>query len=243
MAEVLPRHLVIVRHGESEGDVRRAKRDQPLSHDLVKHPYDEDQTETGHKQSSQSGQWIIQHILAVYGIEMFDSQLTSPLIRTQQSARSLGLSGKWRSDSRLAERNRGIIQGMTMKEHEERYPESYSHMLAYPFHWTPRSGESILRVSHRFSTLVDDFMKSDNQTAIFMTHRDVIWAAHVFLDHMSHEDVDKLDTSAIRNGQVLHYTNVNPQSGLVDGSELVWKRSVTPWGSNSQKQTVDWLKL
>ncbi len=43
------RHLVIVRHGESEGDVRRK-----LGTRALIHPNDEKQTEAGHRQLSTS---------------------------------------------------------------------------------------------------------------------------------------------------------------------------------------------
>lgn len=78
-----PRHLVLVRHGESEDDVRR-KKDIPA----LKHPKDEIQTELGHAQSCAAGAWITKNILQRYGLADFELYLTSPLIRAKQSARS-----------------------------------------------------------------------------------------------------------------------------------------------------------
>lgn len=53
-----PRHLVLVRHGESEGDVRRKQKLPAL-----KHPIHEEQTKVGHEQSRAAGSWITKHIL------------------------------------------------------------------------------------------------------------------------------------------------------------------------------------
>ncbi|CAN5378338.1 hypothetical protein BH10PAT3_BH10PAT3_6470 [soil metagenome] len=243
MREIPAKHLALVRHGESEGDARRAMRAQPLSHELTKHPRDEEQTQRGHEQSSLSGKWLARYFFSVYGIKALDWQLVSPLFRTQQSAQSLRLPGEWQDDARLAERHRGMIQGMTKQQHMAQYPESYRQMQKHPFHWVPPGGESISRVSHRLGQLVDDFMQSDALSAVLMTHRDVMWAAHVPLDRISLDEIEQINTKSIRNGQIFHYTNVNPQSGQVDGSELVWKRSVTPWGDSAQEQTANWIRL
>lgn len=243
MAEYKAKHLVLVRHGESEGDVRRAMLNQPQSHKLTKHPRDEGQTKHGHEQSRIAGQWIARHVLGAYSIKSFDLQLTSPLIRTQESAYSLGLNGIWKDDDRLAERDRGKIQGMTKSQHRGEFPESYKKMTKHPFHWTPPGGESLLRVAARFGDLSDDFMKSQNTSAVFMTHRDLLWAAHIPLESMSLTEVEQIDSDFIYNGQVLHYTNVDPKTIQIDGTNLVWKRSVTPWSDTAHKQTAEWVKL
>lgn len=231
-----PRHLVLVRHGESEGDVRRK-----LGAQASKHPKDENQTERGDRQSQTTGRWIAKYIMQFYGFDCFDSYLTSPLIRTKQSAESLGLSGNWVDEPRLTERNRGDIQGMTKRQHKEQHPDSYQKMLDYPFHWTPPGGESILAVSHRFGELVDDL--GNVEKVLIMTHRDVLWAAHVPLDKLDLEDVEHVDTDSIHNGQVIHYTNINPNSGLAESVQYSWKRSIDPSTDSSITETTDWVPI
>lgn len=61
-----PRHLVLVRHGESQGDVRRKQKISAL-----RHPINEEQTEVGHNQSHATGTWIAKHILEAYGLKGF----------------------------------------------------------------------------------------------------------------------------------------------------------------------------
>lgn len=231
-----PRHLVLVRHGESEGDVRRKQNVLAL-----KHPRNEEQTEVGHNQSRAAGSWITKHILGAYGLKGFDHWLVSPLIRTKQSAESLGLSDVWVEDPRLTERNRGDIQGITKKQHRELYPDSYRQMSEHPFHWVPPHGESILAVSHRFDNLLRGLDQLD--TVLIMTHRDVIWAAHVPLDGLALDDVERLSTDCINNGQVVHYTNINPNSGAIEGTELTWKRSVDPSVATQVAQDSEWVSL
>lgn len=236
MESLRPRHLVLVRHGESEGDVRRKQKAPAL-----KHPKSEEQTETGHNQSRAAGSWITKHILGAYGIKGFDHYLVSPLIRTKQSADSLGLSDTWVEDPRLAERDRGNIQGMTKERHKERYPKSYHQMLEHPFHWVPPHGESILAVSHRFDDLLRDLDQID--TVLMMTHRDVIWAALVPLEGLGLEEVESINTDSINNGQVIHYTNVNPTTGVVEDLDMVWKRSVDPSAARIYEQNGKWVNV
>lgn len=236
MESLQPRHLVLVRHGESEGDVRRIEGTQAL-----KHPKNEKQTEAGHKQSQAAGLWIAKYILEVYGFGHFDQYLTSPLVRTKQSAYSLGLAESWTEEPRLTERNRGDIQGLTKQQHKEKYPESYKAMHDHPIYWVPPSGESILAVSHRFGTVIDELANAGS--VLIMTHRDVIWAAHVPLDGFALDDVERMDTGSIYNGQVVHYTNINPNSGAIEGTELTWKRSVDPSVATQVAQDSEWVSL
>jgi broad specificity phosphatase PhoE len=233
-----PRHLVLVRHGESEGDVRRK-----LGAQAFKHPNDENQTEQGHNQSEISGRWIAKYIMQAYGLEQFDRYLTSPLIRTRQSAKSLGLSSNWLAEPKLSERNRGDIQGLTKQQHQKTFPDNYQTMLDHPFFWVPPGpgGESILAVSHRFNELKNDL--TDIPTVLIMTHRDVLWSAHIPLDGLTLTEIESVNTDLICNGQVIHYTNVNPDSKMVDSTEFVWKRSTNPPSNAAPEETGRWIQI
>lgn len=243
MAKTTARHLVIVRHGESEGDVRRASRQQGKDYDSQKHPVDEEQTELGHQQSVAAGKWIAKYVLGAYGIKSFDICTTSPMIRTKQSALSLGLSQDWTEDPLLAERNRGEIQGLTRADHKLLYPKSYDQMNKYPFHWVPLGGESILKVVDRATRFIEQ-VKTD-QSVLVQTHRDWIWASHIPLDGMSIDEVLDVDTNQIHNGQILHYTNIDPQDGSVNNDQFCWKRSVCPWADEPKvvQASQQWVKL
>lgn len=230
------RHFVLVRHGESYGDVRRKLVTQALIH-----PLHEKQTEAGHRQSQITGRWITKHIMQVYGFNQFDTYLTSKLIRTKESAESLGLSSDWIKEPRLIERDRGYIQGLTKQQHRDLYPDSYQSMLDHPFCWVPPGGESILAVSHRFGELVNDLATTNK--VLIMSHRDVLWAAHVPLDKLALDKIEDVDTDSIQNGQVIHYTNINPTSGVVEGVELAWKRSVNPSSKALTTQNNDWSRI
>ncbi len=242
MSEFLAKHLVLVRHGESEGDLRRSLNDQPLSKELLKHPRDEEETKTGSEQSAKAGKWIAKYVFGSFNLDDFDCRLVSPLIRTQQSARSLGLNGFWHDDPRLAERDRGKIQGMTKAEHKVEFPNSYQQMLDTPFHWVPPEGESLLQVAQRLKNVVGEFMQGKETSAIMMTHRDVIWTSFLAIEHTKLEDVLEIDTNNILNGCVVHYTNINPKTLNAESAKLVWRRLCTPWAEESPDSSV-WMRL
>jgi len=237
------RHLVIVRHGESEGDVRRALLRSGEAIPLDKHPRNEEQTKRGYEQSAIAGKWIIEHILKEYGLDGFDRYETSPLIRTYQSADSLGLNAKWHLNSKLIERNRGKIHGFTKKEHQENYPQSFEHMKKSTFSWIPPGGETISQVAQRAAKFIDETKEAP--ATIAMTHRDWMWAVYMPLDGVAPDEMDDINTDVIENGHIFHYTNVEPNSGLVLNEELCWKRAVTPWadGRTLEASTEHWIRI
>lgn len=236
--ELRPRHLVLVRHGESEGDVRRA-----TGRHFGKHPKDEGQTERGHDQSHAAGAWIGKNVLEAYNFVKFDVYMTSPLARTKQSAQSLQLSDNWIDEPRLAERSRGNIQGVTKQKHRELYPKSYQQMQAHPFHWTPPGGESLLRVSNRLTDFFDDLEEERYSTALLMTHRDVMWSVHIPLDRLNLVQIEQVDTNKISNGYIFHYTNINPINGVLDES-FRWKRSIDPCADYPvHRLEYEWIDL
>ena len=63
------------------------------------------------------------------------------------------------------------------------------------------------------------------------------------LDKLALDKIEDVNTDSIHNGQVVHYTNINPTSGVVEGAELTWKRSVDPSSDTSANQVNDWVQI
>lgn len=242
MSELQPRHIVMVRHGESVGDVRRAARKAGQDYPTPRNTADEPQTERGHRQSVLAGRWITKYVLEAYGITQFDLLLTSPTVRTRQSAASLGMPGKWLDEPLLTERNRGVIQGLPKSTHAQFYPGSYRRMIDDPLHWVPPEGESIMDVAERAREL--KYHLASRAAVLLETHRDWIWAAHMSWDGLTEQALQTVDTDAIDNAQIIHYTNVDPSDGTL-AETLLWKRSVSPWASEAQlaESSQLWVRL
>lgn len=232
MSESLAWHRVLVRHGESEGDVRREAYRRGEAFTMVKTVEEEEITPRGEEQSRLSGLWIQEHVIARHGLiarRGLNSSIgyfTSPTYRTAQSAVAMALSDTWQSDYALTERDRGEIKGWPKKRHEAEHPESYAQMKEDPLHWCPPGGESILGVAERAKRFIEHI--DGHLLAIIVGHRDWIWAAQMDIERLSEEEMSRVDTDAINNAQIIHYTNINPDDGRVDPAVL-WKRSVCPW--------------
>lgn len=226
MSETL-QHLVLVRHGESEGDVRRAafKRGEPYI--TTKTPEQEDTTPKGLRECHRSGLWIQKHIIQAYGLISFDGCYVSSAPRSEQSAVALDLPiAVWQEDHNLDERNRGLIRGFRQSQHQQLYPESFAQMKKDPLHWLPPGGESLVPdVSSRALRFMDNIEGAE--TVLAVTHRDWMWAAQLIVEHLTEAELLAVNTDEIHNGQVVHYTSINPQTGEPTGV-LQWKRSVDP---------------
>ncbi|HET6924579.1 MAG TPA: histidine phosphatase family protein, partial [Candidatus Saccharimonadales bacterium] len=157
MSETL-QHLILVRHGESEGDVRRAafKRGEPYQ--STKTPQDEEITAHGIAECHSTGLWIKKHIIQAYGLRGFDGCYVSSAIRTEQSAVALELPiAVWQEDHDLDERNRGLVAGLRAEQHKDSFPKSFAQMRRDPLHWTPPNGEAIMPgVTGRVRHFMDD---------------------------------------------------------------------------------------
>jgi broad specificity phosphatase PhoE len=238
----MPNHLVLVRHGESEGNfVRSAHKkgdDSFLTPEFRERPGHEWRiTPKGVEQAEAAGEWIKEHIIGEHGLPGFDRYVYSPHRRTGETAAHLGLpNAQWRLNRLLREREWGELAGMVEPEHKKNYPNNHKWMKEDPLHWAPPGGESISQVADNrvrefFDTLHRDHDEKDVQSVIGVTHGEFIWAARLVLDYMFNEDYEATEadkTQKIHNCQVVHYTRISPEDGT-QSPYLRWRRSVAPW--------------
>lgn len=225
MSETL-QHLILVRHGESEGDVRRAawKRGEHAPADKL--PENEALTAEGEEQSRQAGIWIAKNIMPAFGITLFDGCYVSSALRSEQSAIALNLpTAVWQDNHCLDERSRGKIRGLRAEQHKQLFPESYAEMQANPLRWVPPEGQSIVHVAAKVHQFLDDIKGS--RAILAVTHRDWMWAAQQPLEGLSEAELLAVDTDRIHNAQIVHYTSIDPSSGE-QAPALLWKRSINP---------------
>ena len=83
----------------------------------------------------------------------------------------------------------------------------------------------MLDVAERFRSFYDDigFLRS----VIVVGHRDQMWGAMQPLEGFGDDELLAVDTEAIGNGQIIHYTSLDPITGD-QAPALMWKRSVDP---------------
>jgi broad specificity phosphatase PhoE len=221
------RHLVLVRHVEDEGTLRRLARRRGENW-AVKPQEEEGITEQGFRDATVIGRYIINNIQKPYGLEPFGGYFTSLSRRSIQSAGAMCLAGAdvWQSDKRLDERNRGQIRGLLPAEHKKKFPESYRQMKDDPLRWVPPGGDAVIpHLTDNFESFYDDI--GDLDSAVIVGHRDQIWAAMRHLENLSDAEMLAVDTEVIIPGYTIHYTSINPQTGQ-ESPDLAWRFTVDP---------------
>ncbi len=231
----MPQDLVLVRHGESEGNVaskqsREGDNSAFTDEFRARHPSMWRLTDRGRGQLKQAGAWIKKNIGRT-----FDRYYTSSHIRAMESAAHLKLAqAQWFATFLLREREWGELAGIPIDERESRYAEDMKRKMQSPFYWQPTGGESIAQVCFRVDRLMQTLHREcDGKRVIVVCHGEVMWAIRVLIERMTQMRFRELDESSapwdrINNGQIIHYTRHNPETQHID-TYIKWRRSICPW--------------
>jgi len=168
----LPIDLVLVRHGQSEGN--KAKRlseagdHTAFSENFRKrHSSSYRLTRLGRKQAEMTGIWLRKNFCQEYG---FDRHCTSEAIRAKETGALHGLPGAdWFTDPYLTERDWGDLDICPEDERIERFGKSLEMREIEPFFWRPPNGESFMTLCLRIDralieemNVIPDFRYPDN---------------------------------------------------------------------------------
>lgn len=216
---MMPNNLILIRHGESEGNVA-VNASKKGDH----HYYTEKfvltpgtnwrLTERGINQAAASGRW-----LKKFGPKI-DSFFVSPYVRTRMTAVSLDLEdADWQMNRSLREREWGDLDSKTRDEFKTQYPDSWINKKRNPLYWAPPGGESIAEVAENRVRNVLDTLHREHafETVIIVCHGETIRAWQLALERWSDEDFLKIDgdkSYEIKNGHVLWYSKTDPNGPL-----------------------------
>lgn len=143
-------YLYLVRHGQSEGNVRKTfhgQTDYPL-------------TETGREQARESAEKLKE--------VAFSRCCASDLSRAWETALACleGRSVSAEPCPALREQDVGGMEGLTWEEMEERYPDILHPYIEDWFHTIPPEGESPDDMTARVAACVDDIIRRGEDTLI-----------------------------------------------------------------------------
>lgn len=244
----MPRLLVLVRHGKSEGNVvkkRSQKGNNEAFHNkdfLARHTSHFRLVDRGREQAKLSGEWIRQN-LGYY----FDRYYTSGYVRAMETAAHLGLrDAVWYTDFHLRERDWGDMDAVSEEDRHKKFAQNMERKSVNPFYWHPPSGESIAQVCLRVDRMIDTLHREcDGKRVIIVSHGELMWAWRVRLERMTPERYLELDASKdprdhIDNGHVLIYTRENPETGKL-APYLAWMKSVSP--SHPEASREEWQPI
>lgn len=245
----MPLNFMLVRHGESEGNVA-GKRSKNGDHSAFtpeyrgRHSSKWRLTDKGVEQAKAAGEWLKAN---GRGGQYFRYYVSSYL-RAMETAYHLQLANAdWRILEIIRERDWGELDTMTVAERQQVFAHNLAMREADRYFWRAPNGESMADMVIRLYPFFDQLHRecANEEKVIAICHGEEIWATRCRLEYILPDQFNKLDLSTkpfdqINNGQILHYTRVNPSSGEV-ASRLKWVRSICPW--DLSRSSNDWQEI
>jgi len=235
----MPQDLVLIRHGQSEANVRqRASRkgDNSLfTEDFVTVPDRSWRlTPLGTNQA-----YSIGHYLKDEFSQGFDRYIVSPFIRTRETAANLQLDGaEWEENRIIRERSWGEVDGLSVADFKSLYPYNTRLKEIDPIYWAPPAGESLASVAeNRVSNFLRGLSRdSSGARVLAVTHGDFILSSRLLIEQWSDEEFLKMDADEeqrTRNCIMVHYSRRNPENGKL-ADRFRWVRLSYPQGETGE---------
>jgi len=243
----MPIDFVLVRHGESEGNVAN-KRSRAGDHSafdgefMQRHSSLWRLTDKGRQQAIVAGEWIRKNIRPY-----FDRCYTSEYLRAMETAALLNLDqATWYRDFFLRERSWGQLDVMSQEEKYTKYLDEMNRRERDGFFHAPPGGECMADVCLRINWILNTLHREcSDKRVIIVCHGEVMWSFRVKLERLTQQEYCRLDKSEnpydkINNCQILHYTRRDPVSGRLEAN-LNWMRSICP--TDLSKSSNDWQAI
>lgn len=219
-----PSSLLIVRHGESAGNVARdaAEASGGLRIDIDERDMDVELSELGEQQAKALGAWI-----ADRGDEAPTVALASPYLRACRTAElaieTAGLDIEVVHDERLREREFGVLDRLTRAGIVEQFPEEAAARAHLgKFYHRPPGGESWADVGLRVRSVLDSVTREHaGERVLIVAHQVVILMFRYVIEHLTEREV--LDISRqeeILNCSVTTFVH-DPDIGRNGGMRLL----------------------
>ncbi len=187
-----PAELLLVRHGESAGNVARELAEAgglPII-DIAERDMDVELSARGERQAEALGRW-----LAGRRDRRPDVVLTSPYRRARRTAEiaveASGLPVPVVLDERLREREFGVLDRLTKAGIVERYPEQAElRARVGKFYHRPPGGESWCDVGLRVRSALDSISRAHRgERVMVVAHQVVIHMARYVLENLTEQEV------------------------------------------------------
>jgi broad specificity phosphatase PhoE len=223
MAQLWPRTLWIVRHGQSAGNVARdAAEAAGLSViDIAERDIDVPLSPLGREQSAALGHWFGE----LPPSRRPEVVLTSPYVRARETTRLLmeaaGLDrGKvrLRVDERLREKEFGILDRLTVLGIREQYPDlSEQRRHVGKFYFRPPGGESWCDVILRLRSVLEMVTREHaGQRVLVVAHQVIVNCMRYLIECLEEHEILALDRQGdVPNCSITSYEHDPLSDGLV----------------------------
>lgn len=248
----MPRDLVFVRHGQSEGNiVQRAFKDgggmEIPPNFMDTHDWHYRLTPAGVEQAEAAGEWIKNNIGPV--ATTFDERYASPYIRTRETAVHVGGAAcNWLLDDRLRERDWGVYNSVNPAEREQHFPHSERMRKLSSLRWRPDGGEALTsEVLLRYRDWQDTLHREQaNNRVIAVTHGEFIWVARYVIERMLPEEWETADedkSQRLINCSIVWYSRTNPDNQNDVRDHIQWRRIIRPTEPENSPFGGEWVEL
>ena len=199
--------LLLVRHGESEGNVAAAEAHATSSHriDVPARDADVELSDLGRRQAAAVGGGL----RSMSEAERPQALSVSPYVRARETARlaceGAGLELPTRVDERLRDRELGVLDRLTFEGVEALYPEEAERRRWQgKFYHRPAGGESWVDVAHRLRTWLADLDRQGTHERVMVVSHDVVIALmrYVCEDLDESEVLDLARNTPLRNASI-----------------------------------------
>jgi broad specificity phosphatase PhoE len=202
--------LLLVRHGESQGNVAATSARQSGAHviDVPARDADVELSVTGREQSLALGR-----LLAGFPEQQRAASVwSSPYARARQTAELAVRSAGWRThvlvDERLRDRELGVLDMLTSAGVEARLPEEAARRRWLgKFYYRPPGGESWADVALRLRSLLADLDRQHGGSRLMLVcHDALIFLFRYILEGLSEREIlDIAATSSILNASLTRF--------------------------------------
>ena len=212
-----PRHLWLVRHGESAGNVASRAADEAglCTIDIAVRDMDVPLSPLGERQARALGQFFRD----LSPDERPTAVLASTYARARTTAEialaSAGLALRVQVDERLREREFGIIDCLTKRGILERFPDQAALRARIgKFYYRPPGGESWCDVILRLRNVVDSLTRDYSKDRVLViSHQVVVLGFRYLIERMTEEEILAIDRAEeIANCSVTSYA-LDPSRG------------------------------
>jgi len=245
MSGLLPIDLVLVRHGESEGNLaqRRSKNGDESDWGAAfkdRHTSKYRLTDFGRQQAVIAGKWIKENIG-----EKFDRFYCSEYTRAMETAALLDLPGaQWITEFYLRERDKGVLTSTSKTERTKLFADELKRRELDSFYWAPAGGESIANSCLRVDRVLTSLREScAGFKVVLVCHGNIMCAFRIRTERISQMDFHEAlgrPKNTIYNCQIIHYSRRHPVTGYIHHS-INWMRSVCPW--SQELSSNEWVEI
>jgi len=245
MSDKYPVDLVLVRHGESEGNLAQAlskKGDDSLWTEEFRNRHTSRYrlTEKGRQQAKTAGDYI-----RTYITPQFDRYYCSEYTRAMETASLLAFKhSEWFLEFYLREQDLGVMAGKSSQERKLEFKAELERRKRDWFYFQPPGGESIANCCLRVDRWLSDLRASCTGLKIIaVCHGNILTAIRIRIEKVKQEDFSQIKHDPMQrtyNCQILHYTRRDPFTGHI-APHFSWMRSICPW--DTTKSPNSWQQI